>query len=496
MPTKNPFLLTKADIISTRGGILNVIGNVIEIVIYENIELPYLTGEIHIADDAGYYERLNPTGSDIIQIELSDFPDASITAISKKFVMNKLINLSKDTQGQNVMVFSIMELHGWVDSLINANIVVTGTRRDMIGQIAKTFLPRSKAGTNYFKGLEVSYGTEEYVDVERQFIVPSNMTPLQACKVIKDEDSTIDGYPYFLFSALGNPGLKYISLKEILDNQQKHLTFIPPNGQWVSNKTYDYSSLARKGTWGSDHMYWDPNLGLNNAFGMDWSEESGDEVSIPDDLSKIPTIRNVRYLPRFTFDGLYSIGEQLGTFKSRPYAKSLMNILATNSVDVQFDEARYFLSGSIDPRVTESESSYRNDEQREAAEDGKNTYNSLTLGKKITLKFKSSFIKTSGEIKPDPNLSGSYFIYAAKFIFKRNENVGFTSGIRLTCTRVFTGDKSIDTKVDEIVDPFRITDSVHDFSPKVEERKTPPPLKLPPKYSNPNDDPYAEKDRI
>jgi hypothetical protein len=466
-----PFVLVKADIISSRSGEVFEIANTItDFEVFEHIDKPYLTGLVSWVDTGGFLERINPTGSDILQIELSDSNDNTISVIDRKFVLSKMISLSKTENGENLISFHLIELHGWIDKLINANKSVTGTRREMIKTIVTEFLPSSKVGrfgSNDFVPLEIKYGVEEYIDQNRQFIIPSNMTPLEACQALKDEDSTLDGYPYFLYSALNNPGVKYVSLKEILDDNRSHATFsFGMKGQdspymiagWKFNKTYDFLNLAKLGSMGADYMYYDPNLGLNNQFNYDFGAETVDYM-IPDNLSEIPTVRKFNYTPRYTFDNMLSIQDQATSFKSHPYSNSLRNLLASNSMEISIEEARLFLGVNSNTRFNNPTSP---DEESES-------YKSLTLGKKINLRYISS-IQSETPVE-DTSVGGSYFIYASRFIFKRLVGSAISGTVMLTCSRVFDN-TSADTTIDRSDTTSRINQNIYNTRPNIRQPKS------------------------
>jgi len=220
MAVNIPFLITKADIVSTRTGIIyQIANNISDLEIFENIEKPYLTGQLSFIDTGGILERINFTGSDIIEIDIQDAvseDENPISLVNRKFVIDRVLAIRKaDGDGTNQIDLHLMELHGWIDQVINAGIVLGGDRQEMIRRLLVEFLPPSE-GPQTEPGLKL-IKSAGYADVHRRYIIPENTTPLTACKTITESDTNVNGYPYFLYSAINNIGLRYQSLEQLLN---------------------------------------------------------------------------------------------------------------------------------------------------------------------------------------------------------------------------------------------------------------------------------------
>jgi len=451
MAVNIPFLITKADIVSTRTGIIyQIANNISDLEIFENIEKPYLTGQLSFIDTGGILERINFTGSDIIEIDIQDAvseDENPISLVNRKFVIDRVLAIRKaDGDGTNQIDLHLMELHGWIDQVINAGIVLGGDRQEMIRRLLVEFLPPSE-GPQTEPGLKL-IKSAGYADVHRRYIIPENTTPLTACKTITESDTNVNGYPYFLYSAINNIGLRYQSLEQLLNegpvlNENNPFVWngTETSGKYgirtfKSNKSYNYLNLARQGLWGAEYDYYDPSLGLSQNFTWVWSD-AVEGYKIPDDIDQQITIRKSIMNPKFTFDdGVLSLHDTAPgrNYKEGVFAKSLMGIISETSITIGMEEARMFLSqagAARDPRTGEVEAGVPN---------------SITLGTKRRIVFNTS---QSGVVAEDPVLSGDYFIYATRFIFKRNQGRQCTGSVILTCAKVL-GDESASTNFGDV----------------------------------------------
>ncbi len=432
-----PFIITKADIISSRGtGIFGINSNITDFVIFEHIDKPYLTGQLSFVDNGGFLEKINFTGTDILEINITDegSNDKPINIVNRKFVIDKVLKIRTGTADAiNVIDLHITELHGWLDKTINATGVYQGDRQQIIEFILKQWLAPSQ-GSSTDPGLAL-IKENGYTDALRHYIIPQNTTPLSACMRIRNLDSSITGYPFFLFSALNNVGLRYQSLENILSNNNNIISepFFWDNAttnglygikSFESHKTYNYAKLLRQGHFSSRNDHRDPTTGGSNYFDYIWSDVSTN-YNVPDGADKTFPITNTHISPRTTFEnlGMLSIDSvpEGRDHKEKLFANSLKGILSETSITIGIEEARLFLNesnSSSNPRTGQTQSTFSN---------------SKTLGQKIGIKFNTS---ESGVIREDPIKSGNYFIYATRFIFKRNSGGAVSGSVLLTCTKV------------------------------------------------------------
>lgn len=461
-----PFLVEKVDIISSYSRKrYSIVNGLTDIEIFEHLERPYLTGQLAFVDTDGFLEQINFSGTDIVEILISVNPNETNQPgswkLNKKFVIDEIIDIKKNEQGINLVQTHFIELHGFLDRVTNGCCSVGGKRLDMIGTILNNFLAPSD-GQSTEPGLQVIC-TERarYNDVERRYIVPQNTTPLQACEIIRKYDTTEDGYPYYLFSTISNDALVYKSLRQILEDGVYFKNSFVWNGifsagesglpyaidTWKSNKTLNYIHLARDGLFGSIHDFYDPNDGVSREYKYDLSKAMN-PYDVVEDAANLPTVHITTIMPNNTFSGIHSLQNlpEERNYQEVIFGSSLKGIMSETSIEIGLRDAEIFLPnvrrnsrGGLDPRTETEGGSSKQDEARSQVN------NSATIGKKINVKFHTSANEQGIE---DPKMSGNYFIYATRFIFKRNVGNTCTGNVILTCCKLFANSEYIGTTFD------------------------------------------------
>ena len=186
---------------------INIAAHVSEIEIYENIELPYLTGTFNMKDDLSIYDGISWNGTEMIDIGFES-PDNVGTIISKRFTVAEIVDTAKASENIEALEVKIIETNCFNSNMMQINKAYTGTPDQIIKKILKDNLDMEMEDDDM-------PGIAPYQETMK-FVVPF-MTPFEACEVIRSRMSTDLGLPYFLYSTLNYPNLQLKSLEEMLN---------------------------------------------------------------------------------------------------------------------------------------------------------------------------------------------------------------------------------------------------------------------------------------
>ena len=177
-----------------------------EIEIYENIELPYLTGTFTMKDDLNIYDRIDFNGTEMLEISFESVHNFGVI-ITKQFTVSEIVSSAKATENIEGFEIKMIETNAFNSAMMQINKAYTGTPDQIIKKILKDNLDIDMAD-------EDMPAIKPYQETMK-FVVPF-MTPFEACEVIRSKMSTDLGLPYFLFSTLNYNTLQLKSLEEML----------------------------------------------------------------------------------------------------------------------------------------------------------------------------------------------------------------------------------------------------------------------------------------
>ena len=185
---------------------INIAMHVSEIEIFENIELPYLTGTFNMKDDLSMYDGISWNGTEMIDITFES-PENIGNFITKRFTVAEIVDTQKASENIEGLEIKIIETNCFNSNMMQINKAYTGTPDQIIKKILKDNLDMDMEDDDM-------PGIKPYQETIK-FVVPF-MTPFQACEVIRSKMSTDLGLPYFLYSTLNYPNLQLKSLEEML----------------------------------------------------------------------------------------------------------------------------------------------------------------------------------------------------------------------------------------------------------------------------------------
>ena len=283
MESAKQYIIEHALITANRsaGFTIDISSAIVELDIFEQIELPYLTGYVLVSDEFDLLNKIGFVGTERLEIKISQ-PD-SPTPIIKKFVVEQIEKSEKINDQQEMLVLRIIEEHAYNSSLIRFSKAFTGKPEQIIQKIVKDQLQ-----------LPVSNKAVETNQSDMKVVIPY-MTPLQACEFLRARASTVNGSPYFLYSALNEPNLVLSDLDSILlestwnGDINRPFTYSQLNAStYTENRdvdkqafvidAYTYGNtentlaLARQGIFGAQYYFTDLSSGVTEQQHFDISK--------------------------------------------------------------------------------------------------------------------------------------------------------------------------------------------------------------------------------
>ena len=184
---------------------IDIVAHVDEIEIYENIGLPFLTGNFLMKDDMRFYDGVSINGTEMIEITLES-PENVGVQILKRFTISEVVVATKTTNNIEVLKIKIVENNYFNNNLMKINKTYTGTPDIIVQNILRDNL-----------GIEMELPVIKPFQQLMKIVVPYQ-TPFDACAWVCSMMSTELGLPYFLFATLNDDNLQLKSLEEMLRN--------------------------------------------------------------------------------------------------------------------------------------------------------------------------------------------------------------------------------------------------------------------------------------
>jgi hypothetical protein len=273
MESAKSYVIESAILTANRTGAFetDIAKAIIELNIYENIELPYLTGYVLVNDDIDLLNIINFSGTERLEITIS-LPGNSKSLV-KKFVVEKIENVSKVNDYKQIITLKLIEEHAFNSRLVRFSKAYTGKPEKIIEKVLKDQLQ-----------IELLNLTRLSSQLDMKVVIPY-MTPLQSCEWMRARTTTSNGSPYFLFSALNESKLVLKDLdtlfaetpwnrnmnKPFVYSQQNANKFVNASDidkqsfiiqSFFHNNTENSLALAEQGTFGAQYGFTDLASGV------------------------------------------------------------------------------------------------------------------------------------------------------------------------------------------------------------------------------------------
>ena len=404
---------------------INIAPIVTDLEIFENLDLPYLTGKLVISDNSNLYQNFDILGAEKIQVIFRTLSPGS-GKLNKTFYISSIDGNVKDTDHTDVLYFRLVEDIWYSSNLQNVNKFYSGTGASIIEKICKEFLAK-----------EIGFIGK---DLKNFNVIIPNLDPIKAVSWIINRISTTEGYPFYLFSTLYGEKLAMADLGSLLAltpvNEQPYKGYTTSSDaigvservlkQFTFEKSEELHSIIDRGLIGSQYQYIDTLSNNKNKFAFD----------IVKDVLK-PLIEsgilgdqdNVGYSPDYKLND-----KPFNEIKNRTISRiGGSNAYRTDSrFDVSFDENKLI-------------SDYKRNIKSLAMIEFLNkapltfTVNGLdfasaqshyTIGNNINIHFLNSLVDNTNN-RIDTKRSGNYLIYSARHIFKKEKYDLIMTGLKI-----------------------------------------------------------------
>lgn len=389
--------------------------------IYENIEKPYLTGNVIMRDDMRFYDGVKINGTEKCEITLSQ-PSLDAVPTTLEFTISYVKGTIKVSDQVEMLDLRIIETTAFNNMLNQFSRTYQGSPETIIKNICKDNI-----------GQEVSLPEIKSAQTAIKVCVPY-MNAYQACNWILSRMSTPEGLPYFLFKTIKDKPLQLKSFQEmaVTDTWNKlPYTFATSNmttstGNLSSEQIFNvenYGQIANEGIFdlvqngsiGSKHSVTDIGSGQSIDFQHDLSDtyreltnigviENGQEPAVATNVYEIDN-RNIEQMNNVNFHRLISNN----TYNN------------WNNIYEEFDKASLRLDNSrrVIKKLLNKSSISMTVPGLPFLLDDKNR----SLGRNILFYYiaNNSQAVNVGEDMLDKKRSGKYLIYGARHIFDENE---------------------------------------------------------------------------
>jgi len=208
---QTPWKLSRVVITSERfkNQPLDVTSLVSNLTLFENIERPYLTGNIFILDDSGLFDGsglYDIRGTETISVTIEGNDKSFNIMEERKFKITSIKSEAKGNDRSAVLVFTLVDEYYFNNYLKRFSKSLKGTPGKIIQNIVES---EQLLNTSF-------YGWSSDATQSKMKVIIPYLTPLGAIEWIRDRSTTSNGSPYFTYSNLYNQGVYWRSLDDMI----------------------------------------------------------------------------------------------------------------------------------------------------------------------------------------------------------------------------------------------------------------------------------------
>lgn len=204
--------------------VFDLSGSVVELNIFENIELPYLTGSLAMTDDVAFKTTIGIKGSERVKIGIKAGRNANV--ITKKFMVTGIAKEISVNERTDVRVLTLIEEHAYLSAIQKISETYTGDPETIIKNILSSHLGKDLT-------VEARASITQIANQGRMRVIVPQMNPLEAVDWMRDRMSTSDGSPFFVYSSLRNDSLFIDDLGALMNAEP-----------WNKDNPYTYSQSS------------------------------------------------------------------------------------------------------------------------------------------------------------------------------------------------------------------------------------------------------------
>ena len=112
--------------------------------IFEDMDKPYITADLILNDDKGWYESADIIGGEKITLRFQSnrdkFDNSTVQVIKKTFYVHYVSTQHRVSEHQQIIMLHLIEEVGYIANLQNVNKFYSGAGQEIIKKIAQDFL--------------------------------------------------------------------------------------------------------------------------------------------------------------------------------------------------------------------------------------------------------------------------------------------------------------------------------------------------------------------
>ena len=176
---------------------------IMELTLYESVEIPYITGNMVCVDTQFAFESLKMDGTE--RVELSIVAQEYDYTFNKKFIITRTIGKTKMDETGYAYNFYIAEEMFFIDVLKKISNAYEGTPSQIITSVLSS---------EFDKELELI--GKPSAQSAFTYISPY-ISPLAVVETIRKRASDRNGYPFFVYATLKNDSIRMKSLSDMIE---------------------------------------------------------------------------------------------------------------------------------------------------------------------------------------------------------------------------------------------------------------------------------------
>ena len=177
--------------------------SIMELVLYESINVPYITGKILCADTQGFFQDLRMDGTERLRLQIisTEF-DYTFT---RNFIITRTIGKVQIGESGHAYNFYIAEDTFFIDILKKLSRSYEGKPNEIIKNVLSSEF-----------GKELNLIGKESAQAAFTYISPY-ISPLAIVETIRARSTDRHGYPFFVYATLNDEAIRMKSLSEIIE---------------------------------------------------------------------------------------------------------------------------------------------------------------------------------------------------------------------------------------------------------------------------------------
>lgn len=211
---------------------------IIELSCFEDLDKPYVTGQIVFMDDIGLIQKIKILGTEKIKLTVATAED-SVEKVewTMEFNIVSIIQTEKTAERTEVYHINIISPHAYRDQNIKISRSYTGALTKISEAILKNHL-----------GVEVdrSYGGDQEESQDPVRIITPYISPLEAVQWLMDRATTDVGCPYYAYQTLydqeeGVDKIRIGNLEKMMNasafNEDNHMLYSQARGMLIGGES-------------------------------------------------------------------------------------------------------------------------------------------------------------------------------------------------------------------------------------------------------------------